>query len=575
MASSAEQVKEKLNIVEVVSGYVTLQKAGQNFKAKCPFHNERTPSFSVSPSRGAYYCFGCGEKGDMFTFVERMEGIDFKGALKLLADKAGVVIRYEPKEASDRRERLYRLLEAAAVFYEKNLESHATAKEYLASRGAAPAILARFRVGYARPEWRGVIDHLGAYGYTEKETVAAGLGKEIAAPRGTRVYDRFRGRIMFPIADPGGRVVGFSGRFFERMPGKEDATEPAKYINSPETEMYHKSRILFGYDIAKTAMRKADFAILVEGQMDLLLSHQAGFPNTVALSGTALTGEHLSLIARMTKRLVLALDADAAGVRSVGRGAHLALRAGFDLKVAELEGGKDPADIVASGAEGAVEYRRIIRESVHIVDFFLTLLKKEYGEGRPLIQAVEKTVLPYIAEIESPLDRAHFIKRTADAVGLSEAAVLESLERAEGTQKTLDMAVPETEPASKKLLRKERIIELLFGLFEWLHRSYAGEVEAVRSRTEKLLGDAFDHFASMHNAQKEALAFAAESTHEGEAQGLRHLEELVVELEKAVIKEELEATLADLRLAEHAKDGERVKELLSKSHELSKRLNAL
>lgn len=607
MNDAVQQIKDKLSIIEVVSGYVKLEKAGANWKSKCPFHNERTPSFSVSPSRNAYYCFGCGEKGDIFTFVERMEGLDFKGALKMLADRAGVVIRYEPKEATDKRERLYSLLEAAALYYEKNLEDHRKAKEYLAGRGVVPATLLRFRVGYARPEWRGTIEYLAGKGYTEGEIVAAGLGKEAAGPRGKRVYDRFRGRIMFPIADSGGRSVGFSGRFFERMPAKTsgvagrspDASrseasrgdardaEPAKYINSPETDIYHKSRVLFGYDLAKGAMRKSDFAILVEGQMDLVLSHQAGFPNTVALSGTALTHEHLALIARLTKRLVLALDADAAGIRSVGRGAHLALRAGFDLKVAEFPEGKDPADVIAEDEPKAPRYHAIIRNSVHLVDFFLALLLRQHGKGRNLIRAVEATVLPYIAEIESPLDRAHFIKRVAEAAELPETAVAESLSKigsgeASGavsgfsgksgeTAGTLRGAAETKAP----IVRKDRIIELLFGLWGWLGGTYAEPVARSQEQTARLLGDAYDHFGSLHEGQGSALTLMAESTHDSEAAGLRHLDELAHALEHTVVKEELEMTLADLRLAEHARDGERTKELLTRSNELSARLKLL
>lgn len=578
MASPAEQVKEKLSIVEVLSGYVKLQKAGQNYKAKCPFHNERTPSFSVSPSRNAYYCFGCGEKGDIFTFVQRLEGLDFRGALKLLADRAGVVIKYEPKEATDRRERLYSLLEAAALYYKKNLEDNEKAKGYLAGRGVVPATLARFCVGYARPEWRAVTEYLATLGYTEAETVEAGLGKEAVTPGGKRVYDRFRGRIMFPLADAGGRVVGFSGRFFERMPGKEETAEPAKYINSPENDVYHKSRVLFGYDLAKTAMRKSDFAILVEGQMDLVLSHQGGFPNTVALSGTALTLEHLALIARLTKRLVLALDADAAGIRSVGRGAHAALRAGFDLKVAELPEGKDPADVVAEDGPAAQNYRSIIRNSVHLIDFFLTLLQKQHGKGRELIRVVEATVLPYIAEIESPLDRAHFIKRVAEAVNLPETAVAESLSRvgsADASPAVSGATARKATETKVPIVRKDRIIELLFGLWGWLGGTYAELVARSKEQTARLLGDAFDHFASLYEGQSSALALMAESTHDSEAAGLNHLNELAHALEHTVVKEELDMTLADLRLAEHAKDRERTKELLTRSNELSTRLKQL
>ncbi len=299
MSSEVEQIKERLNIADVVGGYLKLEKAGQNFKAKCPFHNEKTPSFFVSPDRGSYYCFGCGAHGDIFSFVEAFEGVDFRGALKSLAAKAGVELKGGDRTGDNKKERLYAAMEAAAEFFETELSNNSAARDYVLSRGITEKTIHSFRIGYAPSEWRTLRTHLEAKKFGINELFAAGLVKK--NEKGD-FYDVFRGRVMFPIADSSGRVVAFSGRTLDE---KEN---PPKYFNTPETELYSKSHTLFGLDKAKSSIRKFDHAILVEGQMDLVMSHQAGFTNTVAVSGTALSenaadesASGISLITRFRK----------------------------------------------------------------------------------------------------------------------------------------------------------------------------------------------------------------------------------------------------------------------------------
>src|ERR1700733_2299987 len=288
---TVQQIKDRLSIVDVVSQYVKLDRAGSTLRARCPFHSEKTPSFFVSAERGTFHCFGCGEGGDIFTFVEKIEGLDFKGALKVLADKAGVEIVYERggKEKKDERERLFELMEVTTIFYTSKLSD--AAKKYLTDRGLKEATIKEFRLGFADSGWTDATDYLKKKGFSDKEIVEAGVGKK--GDRST--LDKFRNRIMFPIADSAGRVIGFSGRIF----GENASPEAPKYLNSPETPLFHKSRILYGFDKAKLSMRKLGCAVLVEGQMDLLASHQAGWANTVAVSGTAFTPEHAQLIPRM------------------------------------------------------------------------------------------------------------------------------------------------------------------------------------------------------------------------------------------------------------------------------------
>ncbi|MDO8562183.1 MAG: DNA primase, partial [bacterium] len=266
---TVQQIKDKLSIVDVVSQYVKLERAGSTLRARCPFHSERTPSFFVSPERGTYHCFGCNVGGDIFSFIEQIEGLDFKGALKILAEKAGVPLVYEKRGERDSRERLFELLETVTIFYVSHLSDYA--REYLHKRGINDETIKSFRVGLAGDAWGEASDYLRSKGFSEKEILDTGLAK-----RGERgLYDRFRSRIIFPIADSAGRIVGFSGRILPAkniVPAKAEKSdiEPPKYLNSPETELFHKSRILYAYDRAKQAMRKNNCAVLVEGQLDLI-----------------------------------------------------------------------------------------------------------------------------------------------------------------------------------------------------------------------------------------------------------------------------------------------------------------
>jgi len=426
MDSSVQQIKDRLSVVDVVGGYVQLQKAGRNYRAKCPFHKERTPSFMVSPERGTYICFGCGEKGDIFTFVEKIEGIDFSAALKQLADRAGVkIVRLSrAPEQKEKNEKLYEVCEEATRFFEDELKKHSEVQKYLHSRGVKNETTVDWRLGYAPAKWEELSQHLIAKGFTQDDAVNAGLVLRSEKKSG-EIYDRFRGRIMFPLFDTVGRVIAFSGRFFEKVDGARDEGGPAKYVNSPETALFKKSKTLYGFDRAKETMRKIDCILLVEGQFDVVLSHQSGLRFAVALSGTALTPEHLSLLGRMSKRLVLALDGDAAGIRSGQRSALMALGAGFDVKIPRFEGGKDPADLALKDPE---LLKKAVRESVPAVEFFLDVLQRtlpagRQGDERGYKKIIEAQVLPLIAAIPSKIDQAHFVRIVASRLHVPEDAV--------------------------------------------------------------------------------------------------------------------------------------------------------
>lgn len=422
MSDVVQQIKDKLNILDVISPYVELHKAGKNFKGKSPFAAEKTPSFYVSPDRGMYYCFSTSQGGDMFTFVQVIEGVEFKEALKILAEKAGVEIVPEDPKKKTERERWYAALKDATEFYASTLRAHAGAQEYLQRRGVSGETIQKWQIGFAPGPptygWREVKDHLEARGYTRSELLAVGLIK--TADAGKEPFDVFRDRIMFPMADSSGRVVAFSGRILSKD------TDAPKYVNSPETELYKKSELLFGYDKAKHGIRNLDFSLIVEGQFDVVMSHQAGYTNAVAVSGTALTLHHVQQLERLSHRVVLALDADRAGIAAMKRAADVMLRRGLDVKVAELPDGKDPADLILEGKE---KFKTAVGKAVHIIEFLLHVLTRTVSDTRTLKLKAREEILPFILLLPNRIDQEHFVGVVAEAIGTTTDAVRFEIDR--------------------------------------------------------------------------------------------------------------------------------------------------
>jgi len=444
MADTVERVKAKLSIVDVVGGYVKLTKAGRYYRGLSPFNKEKTPSFYVNPERGTYYCFSSSQGGDHFTFLEKMEGVDFKGALKMLAEKAGVPLEYSGsgKKDSEKIDRLREAMARAEAFYARNLDEKGSAYEYALSRGLTPETIKTWNLGFAPDGWRTLLEELSTAGFSVKELLDAGLIKEADGKQGT-YYDRFRNRLMFPIQDAAGRTVAFTGRAL-------DPNDQAKYLNSPETELYKKSEVLFGMQFAKDAIRTRGFALLVEGQFDLILLHQIGFGNAIALSGTALSDTHLSHIKRYADNLMLALDADRAGLAASAKNAHAALQAGMRVKAVRLPIGKDPADLAKDTPQ---DLTRRIKEAEPIVEFFLSVLSANEADQHRLVVAVERLVLPLIRVMKSPMEREHFVGVVARSLGSSPEAVRSSLGRAaampsviEAKDKTPEAAVSTESP---------------------------------------------------------------------------------------------------------------------------------
>ncbi|HEX6944747.1 MAG TPA: DNA primase, partial [Casimicrobiaceae bacterium] len=418
--SSIEQVVATADMVEVVGQYTDLRKAGANYSGRCPFHEERTPSFSVNPAEKLYYCFGCGAGGNLIGFVMAKENMDFPEAVEYLADKYGIALDYDESTARGdaerrRRERLRALLEQATAYYERVLwegKTAAAAREYLQGRGLSEEVCRAFRVGYSMPGWEKLRDAAVAKGFTEQDLLDAGL--VIPGKRG-RPYDRFRGRIMFPLGDERGRTLGFGARTM--------GDEKPKYLNSPETPLYHKSEALFGLDKAKVAARREDRVYVVEGYTDVMALAQAGVANVVASMGTALTEQQLERMARLTRTIYLCYDADAAGIGAMQRALTLGRRMNLSLHVVRVPDGLDPADYVLSGA-GGDGFRRLAAEAQTLLQFHVRLalathdLDKPDGRARAFAQIRE-----VLNEAATPMERDDELRYVADRLQLSAESV--------------------------------------------------------------------------------------------------------------------------------------------------------
>jgi DNA primase len=580
MPSPVEQIKEKLDIATVVSSYIKLEKAGGNYRARCPFHNEKTPSFYVSPSRETWHCFGCNKGGDIFSFVEEIEGVDFSGALKTLSDKAGVVLtRGNPEERTETG-RLYALLADSALFFRKELRKNPEALEYLKKRGLTGATIDEFEVGFAPDEWRSLVDHLSAKGYSQEEQEKTGMSIRSDKPGSQeRYYDRFRSRIMFPLSDSSGRVVAFSGRIFARKGSgaAEDGEHmTAKYINSPETPLYHKAKILFGFDKAKNAMREAGECVIVEGQMDLLMAHQAGTKNAVAVSGTALTPHHLENIKRFAEKLLLCFDGDEAGIKAAKRTALLALPAGFDVRSAELPFGKDPADLILEAPD---KWKEALKKDRHVIEFFLDILEKTGLSKRELKLEAEKNVIPIVARIASSIDREHFIEVVAARIGVASDAVREEVKKASLRQEEGEYVYREAEETTVRQAvktsvqsRRERLERTINGIILWQASLQSPLVphDDLKERYSKMTESVV-----FSDEEKNTLMFEAESFYGGTETLGSHVEELFLDLEKELIRERLESVAMELRRAEVLHDHEKEASLQEELRALMMRRNKL
>jgi DNA primase len=414
-----ELIKEKVNIVDLVSEYLPLKKAGVNFRANCPFHQEKTPSFMVSPERGIFHCFGCDKGGDIFKFVMEKEGLEFKEALEILAQKAGVTLKKRTSnQQQDTRNKLFEANNKAAQFYNYLLTEHLLGKkalEYLHKRGLTDETIKTFQIGYAPQSWETLTKFLTKRGFSVSELVGSGLG--VQSNRGC--YDRFRGRIVFPLTDVQNRVIAFSGRVL-------GVGEP-KYINTPQTVVFDKSKFLLGLNLTKGEIRQKNEAILVEGEMDMIISYQAGVKNIVASKGTALTENQLDLLKKYTDTLSLCFDTDLAGDAASRRGIELADQKGFNLKVIEVKGSKDPADTILKDPK---DWEESVKEAEPIYDYYLKSVAKRYNpktaQGKKDIMG---ELIPILNKITDPMVKEHYVQKLASLLLVKDELVRDELKK--------------------------------------------------------------------------------------------------------------------------------------------------
>lgn len=565
---SVEKIKGKLSIVDVISPYAKLTKAGKYWRGLSPFNKEKTASFYVNVDRGSYYCFSSSQGGDMFSFIQAMEGVDFKGALKILAEKAGVELVYDARasENKGKSDRLREAMARAEAFYMRLLTQGSGAYDYALRRGLTPETISHWGVGFAPDAWRDVLEALSSDGFTQKELLDAGLIKEADGKAGTW-YDRFRNRLMFPIKDSVGRTVAFTGRALGPEQPLPAGRQEAKYLNSPETELYKKHEVLFGMHNAKDAIRQRGFTILVEGQMDLLHLHQIGFTNTVALSGTALSREHLSLMKRYSDNLMLALDSDRAGLAATQKNALIALAGGMKVKAVRMPAGKDPADLCK---EDPKDMTKRIAEAQTIVEFFLSVLTAASLDQHRLVLSVEKIIMPLLARIQSPMEREHFIGVVARALGSTSDAIRGSLKHV-----VLSAEPGEDKPEQPKrvsipstyLSSREHRSSLLHAIFVTYHDSPLAK--RVENEYSRINGVPFPDLVPDERWLFEAGLAYGETPSESSADDLLHA------FEKIVLTDELAQATTRLRLAEASGNTEQIQKSIRECSDLSAQLSSI
>lgn len=420
MENQIEEIKRKIDIVEFIDSFITLKKAGRNFKAICPFHQEKSPSFVVSPDRGIWHCFGaCGEGGDAIKFLMKWENITFIEALKELAKKTGVKLTLNKIGIEDKiwqkKERYIDMNQLTSEFFHYVLDKTnfgKKAREYLKTRLLNQSIINKFGLGYSPSSWDSLKSFLKKKKFEEEEMLENGL--LVRSERGS-YYDRFRGRLMFPLKDSRNNVLGFSGRILE------ESEKEAKYVNTPETPIYHKRECLFGINLAIEEIKKQKNVFIVEGELDMITPYQHGYSNFVAVKGTALTNEQLKLLKRYTDKITLMMDADVAGIESIKRGIDEAEKFDFEIRVVVIDFAKDPDEALIKDPE---KFKKLISKPIPIYDFLIETAQKRYPEESAFSKKkIGEEIIPMIEKISNPIVRTFYIKKLADILEISENTV--------------------------------------------------------------------------------------------------------------------------------------------------------
>lgn len=442
-------IKEKINIVDLIQEYLPLKRTGMNFKANCPFHGERTPSFIVSPERQIWHCFGCQKGGDIFKFIMEKEGLEFKEALELLAKRSGVVLKKINQEKKDARDRLFEANLKTQEFFHFILTKHTLGKkalEYLKKRGLTDETIAEFKIGYAPNSWDSLTKFLAKRQFTSQEMIDSGLG--VISQSGC--YDRFRGRIMFPLIDTKEQIIGFSGRVLY-------AAEP-KYINTPQTVIFDKGKFLFGMNLAKSHIRTKNAAVLVEGEMDVIMSHQVGIKNVVASKGTGLTENQVDLLKKYTDTISLCFDADLAGDNAARRGIEIAEKVGLNIKVIKVEDGKDPAEAAKKDPK---IWEECVKNATPIYDYYLHSATSRYNSKKPDdLRKISQELIPIWAKISDDLVREHYIQKLSALLRTDDISLRQTIDKYRlGVKQSYVELIQETKKETNPSKSRQELLE--------------------------------------------------------------------------------------------------------------------
>lgn len=593
-------IKQKLNIVDIIGEYLTLKKAGSNYKGICPFHSEKSPSFMVNEDRQTFHCFGCNEGGDMFSFIQKIENFDFPEALEFLANKAGVELKPIDNQKKNEKRGLAEVNELAARFYHQVLMVSAPGKralDYLHQRQLTDDTIKNWQIGFSPDSWDSLIKALKTKGISEQIMVTLGL---VTQKDGGKVFDRFRKRIMFPIRDVRGQVVGFTSRIID----KEDEQFGGKYVNTAQTPLYNKSEVLFGLDRAKETIRKAGYAVMVEGNMDVIMSHQAGVTSAIATSGTALTSGHLKILKRYTDKIHFCFDSDAAGRLAFLRALAIAQQEEFDSFVvilpSEVNGKevKDPDDLARNAPQ---EWAKAVANPIPAIEYLLAQCSEQYRIGTDAgINDALEFLLPIIHNFKNKIQQDYWLAKIAQRFSINQSHLLEKFNELKPKEKKVENKVLPPAPALKKI-SKSRLV----GLEEHLFAMISNWPEYIPAVSERLdlsgiedvqLNSLYKQLFSYYNSAKEfehssffkyleatpdlynqasTMSFMFAELIDAVPQEHRHreIERVISTIEYLLYKQELSRLQLSLASAEAKGDSDMIQSLMSKISEYNHLLN--
>ncbi|MBT4350023.1 DNA primase [bacterium] len=588
-----EEIKAKLDIADVVGSYIALNPLGDNLKARCPFHNEKTASFMVSKTKQIWHCFGCNKGGDVISFVQEYEGLSFPETLKILADKANVVLPTFKSGTKKDYSNLYEINHLAVEFYQNKLNTKAEVSDkvlaYLKKRQISESSIQKWQLGLSGEDWDELSVYLRGKGFSDQVIFQAGLS--LKKKSGSGYIDRFRKRLMFPIYDQQGQPVAFTSRTLAGIVYQEEEMG-GKYVNSPQTSVYDKSKILYGWHLSREEIRRQKYLIIVEGNMDVIAVHQAGSINTVAVSGTALTDDHIHLIKRYTDNVILAFDGDAAGSRAAFRGITAGWKNELNLKILLLPKGKDPADLVS---EDKNLWTKAIKDSLPVMDYYI----KRVLAGVDLNRADHKKIavnklLPIIKFLKSNIEQTHYLQILADKLNLPIQVLQQDLESATSFLESKEESRPQSEAVKNKVLSlSEQILSLAFYRDNYLEKVVADiEPEIFEDTLQALYKKVIIYYTKhqflkdfldkgdLEDTEKETwikLSLSAEKDYESftDQELANHFQALLANFKKQHLAQQRQSLIQQLKQAELANDANQQDKLMHQINLLNKEVHKL